>query len=152
MAVYSIRDRFSGQILHTIEVGKRKIELYAPDLRGVDLSNLILNGADLAWANLAGVNLRGTKLREANLFHANLQNADASYCDFRSANLREANLDGTILYPSEMLDAKLFGATITPQTDVILATAAIPIAPFYRRVLLEDGSIIVLDNMRQYVT
>jgi uncharacterized protein YjbI with pentapeptide repeats len=145
MAVFAIRHRFTGKILHSVEIGDRHVELYAPDLRGLDLVNLILNGADLACANLARANLRGTKLREADLCRANLQNADASYCDFTSADLREANLDGTIMFPSEILDAKFYGAIITPQTDVILPIRVTPHGAITERILQRH-------NMRQYVT
>ena len=64
---YSIRQRFSGKVLHVVQTGDRKVELCAPDLSGLDLSNLILNDADLCAANLEGANLRGAKLAGADL-------------------------------------------------------------------------------------
>jgi len=96
---YSIRHRFSGEVLHVVPTGDRKVELCAPDLSGLDLSNLILDNADLSWANLEGSNLRGTKFRGADLSHANLKNTDLRYSDLSGADLREADLTGSEIYP-----------------------------------------------------
>jgi len=118
--IYKIytRDILGRPIFHEVEVGDRKIELYAPDLRGVSLENAQLNGADLRHANLSGVCLRGAKLREAILDHADLSGADLSYCDLRGAHLENANLVGTLLYPAETMKAKFYGAKFAPDSDV----------------------------------
>jgi len=114
---FPIRHQFSGQVLHLVEVGDRKIEFYAPDLRGCDLGNLDLSYADLSNANLEGSNLVGAKLRGANLRNANLRNVNASYCDFHSADLRETNLCGTLLYPTETIGAKFYGVKFAPDSE-----------------------------------
>jgi len=75
------------------------VELCAPDLSGLDLSNLILDNADFQGANLSNVNFRGTKLRDADFSRANLAGADLSYCDISGSDLREADLTNAQTYP-----------------------------------------------------
>jgi len=51
---FPIRHQFSGQALHLVEVGDRKIKLFAPNLSGCDLGNLDLNYADLSLPTSKG--------------------------------------------------------------------------------------------------
>jgi Pentapeptide repeats (8 copies) len=117
--IYKIhaRDILGQPVFHEVEIGDRKIEVHAPDLRGVSLENAWLNGADLRCANLVGACLRGARLREADLSHADLSGADLSYCDLRGAHFENANLVGTILYPAETIGAKFYGAKFTSDSD-----------------------------------
>jgi hypothetical protein len=117
--IYKIRavDILGRTAIHEVEVGDRKIELYAPDLRGVSLENAQLNGADLRYANLSGVSLRGARLRGAILDHSNLSGADLSYTDLSGASMREANLNGTLFYPAETNRAHFYGAKFSPDSD-----------------------------------
>jgi len=130
---YSIRHRFSGEVLHVAQTGDRKVELCAPDLSGLDLSNLILNDADLQWANFEWSNLRGTKLKGADLSHANLKNADLRYCDFSKASLEDACLENVDGYP---LNAdkytKLWGARIDVGSELATMSQAIKTARLRR--------------------
>jgi len=52
--IYAV-DILGRTVIHEVDVGDRKIELHAPDLRGISLENAPLNGADLRNANLSGV-------------------------------------------------------------------------------------------------
>ena len=61
-----------------------------PDLRGVELVDLVLDGVNLIRANLTGAWLNGSSLVKADLIYAQLQDAD-----LRGANLRGATLNKT---------------------------------------------------------
>jgi hypothetical protein len=117
MTKFHIREWRSDKILATVEIPK-ETPLYAPDLRGVDLTNAWLRGADLSGANLEGAILLGADLTEACLRNANLRNADARYCDFTRADLREANLENIDVYPSQFFKTHFWGAQMTPGSDV----------------------------------
>jgi len=126
---YSIRHRFSGKVLHVIPTGHRKVELCAPDLSGLDLSNLILNDADLCDANFDGANLRGTKLAGADLRRARMRGCDLRYCNLDGADLREVDLIGAEVYPANFSKkTKLFGARIDPVSELAEMSQAITTA------------------------
>jgi hypothetical protein len=134
------RDRLGRTVIHEVEIGDRKIELHAPDLRGISLENAHLNGADLRFANLSGVCLRGARLREAILDHANLGGADLSYTDLSGASLREADLRGTLLYPAETIGANFYGAKFAPDSDAA-EYARIALEEMCRRVRIRPSSV-----------
>ena len=122
MVTYSIRDRFSDKVLHIIDIGDRRIELHAPDLRGVNLMNLDLRGAQLSWANLEGAILLGSNLREADLSHANLRGADLRYTDLTQTDLTDANLEGVDTYPCNVSKRTKFqGARIDMASELEMA-------------------------------
>jgi len=131
--IYSIRHRFSGKVLHVVQTGDRKVNLCAPDLSGLDLSNLILNEADLEWANLSNVNLLGTKLKGASLFHANLTGADMRYCDVSGTDFREAILENVDDYPLNAdKHTKLSGARISRHSELATLSREITAAKLRR--------------------
>jgi len=114
--IYAV-DILGRTVIHEVEVGDRKIELHAPDLRGISLENAQLNGADLRHANLSGVCLRGACLHGAILDRADLSGADLTYTNLSGASLREANLNGTSFYPAETNRAHFYGAKFSPDSD-----------------------------------
>ena len=116
--IFPIRHRFSGKVLHSVDVGDRHMPVAAPDLRGMNFMNANLCGAELCFANLENAIFLGADLREADLRNANLRNADMRYCDFTGADLRESNLENAEVYPSQVCKTSFWGARITPGSDV----------------------------------
>jgi uncharacterized protein YjbI with pentapeptide repeats len=110
--------QFSGKVLHTVDVGDRHIDLFAPDHRGADLTNAWLRGADLSGANLESAILLRADLTESCPRNANLRNLDARYCDFTRADLREAILENVDVYPSQVFKTHFCGARMTSGSDV----------------------------------
>jgi hypothetical protein len=84
-----------------INVGGRRLKLYAVDLRKGNLQGANLRRADLRWSTL-----HGAYLLEANLGAARLEYADLRRATLRGANLQDASLDG----------AKLQGVTANRST------------------------------------
>ncbi|HEU0046856.1 MAG TPA: pentapeptide repeat-containing protein [Nitrososphaera sp.] len=130
---YSIRHRFSDKVLHVVQTGDRKVELCAPDLSGLDLSNLILNDANLCAANLEGANLRGAKLAGADLQRANMRGCDIRYSDLSGADLREADLTGAEVYPANVnKKTNLSGVRTDPDFELATLSQAIVTARLRR--------------------
>jgi len=142
MAMIHIRELYTDKVLHSIDVGDRRVDPFPLNLSNQDLSNLVLNNADLQWANLDGCNLRGTKFKGANLFHANLKNADIRYCDFSQADLREACLENADGYP---LNADKFtnfwAAKIDPNSELSALSASITTARLRRSDDVEEFDV-----------
>jgi uncharacterized protein YjbI with pentapeptide repeats len=140
--IYRIQaqDRLGRTVTHEVEVGDRHIDLFAPDLRGVDLTNAWLCGADLSGANLEGAVLLGADLTEACLQRANLKNADLRYCCFMKADLRETNLEGAQMYPAETIEAKFYGAEFSANDDAA-EYARIAQEEMCRRMGINPGSV-----------
>jgi hypothetical protein len=139
MAYLHIRELYIGKILHSIDVGDRRVDPFPLDLRNRDLSNLLLNGADLQWANFEGSNLRGTKFKGADLSHANLRNADIRYCDLSEADLREADLTGAEIYPCGYNKrTKLWATKIDPDSELSTMSQAIVTARLKRSTDVDD--------------
>lgn len=80
---------------------------FAPDLRGVDLSDRYLSRIDLRNANLSGANLSNTYLNRANLSGANLSNANLRNVNLSHSYLNGANISKADLSRSKLEDAKL---------------------------------------------
>ena len=137
--IYGIRT-VGDSVIHEVDIGDRKIELCAPDLRCLDFTNANLRGANLSGANLEGAILLGADLTEACLRNANLRNVDARYCDFTKADLREANLENADVYPSQFLKTHLWGARITSGSDLAdyYRTSQ---EEMYRRLRIGPGSV-----------
>jgi hypothetical protein len=133
MAQVHIRELYTGKILHSIDVGDRRVDPFPLDLANMDLSNLVLNRADLEWANLTNANLRGTKLKEATLFHADLTGADMRYCDVSKADLREAILENVDGYPLNAdKHTKFWDAKIDSNSELSTLSASIMTARLRR--------------------
>ena len=62
-----------------------------PDLRGVELADLVLDGVNLIRANLTGARLNGSSLVKADLIYAQLQDADLRGADLRGATLNKTS-------------------------------------------------------------
>jgi len=107
MKLFEIKNRFSGEILFSLECESfkvcveiavnKKADLRYADLRNADLGYADLRNADLRYANLRNADLRNADLRNANLRYADLRyadlrNADLRYADLRNADLRNADL------------------------------------------------------------
>ncbi|WP_309743442.1 MULTISPECIES: pentapeptide repeat-containing protein [unclassified Chamaesiphon] len=80
---------------------------FAPDLRGVDLSDRYLSRIDFRNANLSGANLSNTYLNRANLSGANLSNANLRNVNLSHSYLNGANLSKVDLSRSQLEDTKL---------------------------------------------
>ena len=98
MKLFEIKNRFSGEILFSLECESFKVCVEIAvnkkaDLRYADLRNADLGYADLRNADLRYANLRNADLRNADLRNANLRYADLRYADLRNADLRYADLD-----------------------------------------------------------
>ena len=117
-----IKNRFSGSVLFSVEIGSLRLAVEAAvkakaDLRGADLRGADLREADLREADLWGANLGEADLGEANLGEANLGGADLWGADLGGANLGEANLGeadlgGANLWGANLRGAKLWGAKL----------------------------------------
>lgn len=96
-----------------------KCELSGAGLVLADLAGANLSGADLSRANLSRANLIGADLSGANLVGASLHGANLS-----GANLSGAALNSTDLREAILIDAKLFGTSLS--TSYIQGTIGIP--------------------------
>jgi len=110
--IYKIRavDLLGRTVVHEIDVGDRKVELFPADLRGADLRNKDLRRVDLQSANLEDALLIGADLREANLRGA--QSSECRHAIHKSVGCR---LTGNQVRRSEILsvpDAKTRGQTL----------------------------------------
>lgn len=88
--LFAIRHRY-GKVLHTVDVGDRRVEPYAPDLRGIDLSNLDLSGAQLSFSKLdrlLGANLQGSDLSSAKI-SGSIAYTNLAECDLSGSDLSE---------------------------------------------------------------
>jgi uncharacterized protein YjbI with pentapeptide repeats len=112
-----IRHWLTGKVLWTVDVD-RKVPLFPADLRGANLTNLDLRGAALQGANLEGAVLIGTNFEGADLQLAKLKGADLRYANLANADLRGADLTDADCYPVNVSKTKLWGAKITPGSDV----------------------------------
>ena len=79
---FEIKNRFSGEIIFSIETDTWRLAVEAA----------IKSKANLSYADLSYANLRSADLSSADLSSANLSYADLSSADLSSANLRYANL------------------------------------------------------------
>jgi uncharacterized protein YjbI with pentapeptide repeats len=68
-----------------------------PDLRGVELANLVLDGVNLIRANLTGAKLSSSSLVKADLIYAQLQDADLRGADLRGATLNKTSWVGALV-------------------------------------------------------
>ena len=84
--IIEIKNRWTGNIIFSIETGSWKLAVEAA----------IKGSADLSSADLRYANLRYANLRSANLRYADLRYADLRYADLRYADLRSADLSSTI--------------------------------------------------------
>jgi hypothetical protein len=119
MQVIEIRNRWTNEVLFSVEAETLRAaceaairagaNLSSANLRGANLRGANLRGADLDGADLDGADLDGADLGGANLGGANLYGADLSSADLSSANLRGANLRG-----ANLRGADLYGARYAP--------------------------------------
>ena len=92
--IFKIKNRFTGNILFSLETENLKLCVEAAVNDGANLDGAYLDGANLDGANLDGANLGGANLGGANL---------------RGANLGGANLRGAYLGGAYLGGAKLIG-------------------------------------------
>lgn len=109
---FEIKNRFSGNIIFSLECESLKFCTEATNKYGADLSEADLGGANLYGANLSEANLYGACLCDADLSRANLQGADLSRSDLGDANMSEANLSRSDLSDADMSKANLQGADL----------------------------------------
>ena len=124
-----IRNRYTGEILYTVDAETLreaviKLVKEDADLRGADLRGADLRDADLRDANLQGANLQGAYLRDANLRDANL----------RGVNLKEIKKDyfeRLALQPKEVqglykaiLDGRIDGSSYSGECACFVGTVA----------------------------
>ena len=102
---FEIKNRFSGNIIFSLECESLKFCTEAAIKSGADLHE-----ADLSRANLRGADLCGANLREANLSKTNLRGACLCGADLSRANLSRANLSDANLSAADLREADLFGA------------------------------------------
>src|SRR5260370_37834997 len=107
--LFSIRN-LAGKVIHQVDVGDRRVEMHAPDLRGCDFTNVNLQGAQLSFAKVD--RLLGAKLKDADLRGAVVAGS-LSYTDIAGCDLSEADLSGiTDAYPVNVdKHTRLCGAT-----------------------------------------
>ena len=103
---FQIKNRFTGNILFSVETDSWKLAVEAGIKAKANLS-----WADLSWANLSGANLSWADLSWANLSKANLSKANLS-----KANLSKANLPA----PTMVLLARWFDISAQLTADLML--------------------------------
>jgi uncharacterized protein YjbI with pentapeptide repeats len=87
------------------------LRLLGAQLYSANFKNAELHGADFGGAILNGAILRCADLTQANLQSASLRSADASSC----LSGKRANFIGADLRHTDLDEAELFGARITPK-------------------------------------
>ena len=87
---FEIKNRFSGELIFSVETTSWKLAVEAAIKSYADLRYANLRYANLRSANLRSANLSSADLRSADLRSANLRSADLRSADLRSANLRSA--------------------------------------------------------------
>lgn len=130
---FEIKNRWSGDILFSVEAESFRLavemavksgadlsraNLSRANLSGADLSRAGLCEADLCRANLCGANLCRANLSRANLsgaglYGANLSRANLSEADLFRAGLSEADLSRANLYGTNLCRANLSGADLS---------------------------------------
>ncbi|MGA7954951.1 MAG: pentapeptide repeat-containing protein [Gloeobacterales cyanobacterium] len=68
-----------------------------PDLRAVELADLVLDGVNFIRGDLSGADLRGCRLHKADLVFARLVQTDLRDADLRGATLNETLWFGTLV-------------------------------------------------------
>ena len=111
---YEIKNRFSGHVLFTAELGAEYESKPHSAQIGVAVkfaykAGANLSDADLSDADLRGANLKGAKLRDANLSDADLSDADLRGATLKGADLRGANLKGAKLRDADGEKIKTIG-------------------------------------------
>ena len=124
---FEIKNRWSGEIIFSIETDSWRlaVELAVKsraNLSRADLSGADLSGANLSWANLSGANLSRANLSGANLSGADLSRANLSRADLSGADLSGANLSGANLSRANLSGANLYGETLDKAPIQIFGT------------------------------
>ena len=119
---FEIKNRFSGELIFTIETGswrlaieaaiKSNVDLSSANLLSADLSSADLRSANLSYADLSSADLRYADLRSADLSYADLSYANLRYADLSSADLRLANLSSADLSSADLRSANLSSADL----------------------------------------
>jgi len=122
---FEIKNRFSGNIIFSLECESLKFCTEAAIKSGADLSRANLSGACLCGADLSRANMFGADLSKADLYEANLSRADLSDADLSDANLQGADLQGADLRGANLSGADLSGADLR---DADLSETDIPYA------------------------
>jgi len=120
---FKIRNRFSWNIIFTLETKSLKLAVEAAVVGGTNLTEAYLAGANLtgahlaeaylAEANLTGAHLAGAELAGAYLTGAYLTGANLTGADLAGAHLAGANLAGAELAGAHLAGAELAGANLT---------------------------------------
>ena len=117
-----IKNRFTGEVIHSgdfksmkdlvIDAINRDANLRNANLRDANLWSANLRDANLRDANLWGANLGCADLRNANLEYANLEDANLRNANLINANLEGADLEGANLRNANLINANLEGADL----------------------------------------
>jgi hypothetical protein len=128
---FEINNRFSGEIIFSLETENIKLCLEAAVksntylggayLRGADLGGADLGGADLGGAYLRGADLGGADLGGADLRGAYLRGADLGGADLRGAYLGGADLRGAYLGGADLGGAKIADDITIMQAPIIIS-------------------------------
>ncbi len=102
-----IKNRWSGNIIFSIETDTWKLAVEAAIKANADLRYADLRSADLRSADLRSANLRSADLSSADLRSADLRSADLRSADLRSADLRYADLRSADLSSAKGIDKNL---------------------------------------------
>jgi len=113
-------------------------DLFAADLRQLDLSGAQLTSADLRQANFTFANLTG-----ANLIRSNLEEANITWANLTGVNLTQANLRSASLFKCGLHDAVLQGANLSTSLLVMcsLKRANLDRANLHGANLTESGLV-----------
>jgi len=112
---FEIKNRFSGEVIFSLETESMKLCVLAAIKSRANLSRANLSRADLSSANLSGADLYRADLSRADLYGADLSSANLS-----GANLSRANLSGANLSSAKSADHALAQTSILPDCgDVI---------------------------------
>jgi len=112
---FEIKNRFTGDVIFTLETSSFKICVEAAiksraNLSGADLYGADLYGADLSNTDLSNTNLSNANLTNADLSHTDLSNTNLSGADLSNTNLSNADLSNTDLSRTDLSGANLSNA------------------------------------------
>jgi uncharacterized protein YjbI with pentapeptide repeats len=110
---FEIKNRFTGELIFSIETETWKLAVEAAIKSKANLSKADLSEADLSEANLSKANLSKANLSKADLSKADLSKADLSKANLSKANLSWANLSKADLSKADLSKADLSKANLS---------------------------------------
>jgi hypothetical protein len=137
-----IKNRFSGELIFSIETDSWKLAIEAAIKAKSDLHSADLRYADLHSANLSYADLHSANLSYADLSYADLHSANLSSADLRSADLHSADLSYADLSYADLHSANLsYGQLVQFRDDIWAVLCAQPLEVSGLRQALVDGKI-----------